>query len=94
MSEAVADRADRLGYALAQWVMVRPHLYFSVAVPCVVHPSLWPYEIIRRRYGKTGWTYTVFRDGRELPLAFYSRKKDAEARIRQNAAGLDTVHIA
>jgi hypothetical protein len=51
-------------------------------------PERATYEIRRTPYGKSRWTYTVLRDGIELPLALYSRKKDAEARIREDVANV------
>lgn len=46
------------------------------------------------RYASTGYTYTVFRDGVELSLGFYSRLRDAKERAVSNAEGRDVVNVA
>ncbi len=51
------------------------------------------YTIVRKPYGKS-YTFTVCRDGIDLPLAFYSRLKDAKSRAVQNAQGRDVVNVA
>lgn len=52
------------------------------------------YKIVRMPYGATGSTYTVFRDGVELSLAFFNRLRDAKARAVSNAEGRDVVNVA
>jgi hypothetical protein len=41
------------------------------------------YEIKRLPYGKTGWTFEVWRNGERVPLTFSSRLKDAKARAQK-----------
>lgn len=53
-----------------------------------------PYSIRRDPYCRTGYTYTVYRDGVDLGLAFYSRLRDAKARAVTNAEGRDVVNVA
>lgn len=76
-----------------------------VSVP-TVEPVVWrrevlvaydcgEYRIIGRLAGRADRrSYTVWRLGHELPLAFYSRLKDAQARAVKNAAGKDRMHLA
>ena len=52
------------------------------------------YTIVREPYVGTSFTYTVLRDCKELPLASYSRLKDAKERVARNAAGEDVVNVA
>lgn len=77
---------------IGQWTTTDGHLYTSVPVPAADIPQ--HYTITSRPYGKTGKIWTVLRDGVELPLAFYLRKRDAQERIKRNAAGKDTINVA
>lgn len=52
------------------------------------------YMIYTFKYGSTGTSYTVLRQGVELPLSLYGRLKDAKGRARQNARGEDRMHLA
>jgi hypothetical protein len=58
----------------------------------VLHSS-GEYEIRGHRYG-TRRSYTVWRQGVELPLTLTGVLKDAKARAVKNAQGLDRMHVA
>lgn len=54
-----------------------------------------PYTIKRHSHsGSRRASYTVLRENEELPLAFYSRLKDAKDRAVTNAEGRDRMHVA
>lgn len=107
-ADAVTKVRTELGYRLEHWTSEDGHLH--VSVPTAV-PTIWirrgtgsemsylsqdgTYEIRHRAYGKTQWTYTLLRDGVELPLAsIYSRLMDAKERAIKNARGQDRVGVA
>lgn len=52
------------------------------------------YEIRAVSYGKTGRSYTVWRQGVELPLSLTGLLRDAKARAVKNARGEDRMHVA
>lgn len=47
-----------------------------------------PFIIKRTPYGKTGLTFDVFFDGERLPLASFSRLKDAKKRAEMDFASM------
>lgn len=51
------------------------------------------YEIRGHKYG-TRRSYTVWRQGVELPLTLTGSLRDAKARAVNNANGLDRMHVA
>lgn len=55
-----------------------------------------PYEIRRRPYGQSTrhYTYTIYRDGIELPLSFTGSLDRAINHVERNAAGEDTWNVA
>lgn len=99
---------SRPSYDPRHWVTVDGHRYTSVPAPIpvtwkrvrndkgqLVYVS-YPFTIVRERYGKTGcaFTFTVFRDGVELPLSFTGSLWHAKDRAVVNAAGRDVVNHA
>lgn len=97
---------SRPQYDLRHWVTVDGHRYTSVPAPIpvdwkrvrndkgqLVYLS-YPYTILREVYGATRYTYTVFRDGVELPLSFTGSLWHAKDRAVVNAAGRDVVNVA
>jgi hypothetical protein len=104
----VTEVRTEVGLDARHWTTVDGHMH--VSVPTGV-PEIWiqrrvgaglsyfsqdeVYEIRRRAYGKTQWSYTLLRDGVELPLAsIYSRLMDAKERAVKNARGQDRVGVA
>lgn len=87
------------------WAHVGNGDYVSIAAPV---PEMWERQIvngvmvyvsgdytIKRYIGISGnRSYTVWREGEELTLAFYGRLADAKIRAIRNARGEDTVHVA
>lgn len=107
-ADVVNKVRTELGYDPKHWTSEDGHLH--VSVPTAV-PEKWSprhtvnglsyfsqngvYEIRRRPYGLSQWSYSVYRDGVELVLGgLYSLLRDAKARAVKNAQGKDTVHIA
>lgn len=82
------------------WTTQDGHRYTSI--PTEV-PTVWwlgpdgrssgDYKIRTRPHG-SGRTFDLYRNGRPLVLATYSRLKDAKARAVKNAQGLDVWNIA
>ena len=52
------------------------------------------YEIRAVSYGKTGRSYTVWRQGVELPLSLTGLLREAKARAVENARGEDRMNVA
>lgn len=69
-----------------------PRSIKNAVVDLVIYVS-GEYEIRGHRYG-TRRSYTVWRNGVELPLSFTGQLKDAKERAVKNARGEDRMHLA